>query len=392
MRGKSSKRRVCFVITSFIHYSRNFLILQELQKRSDTDLRVVVAGTALLPKYFSKHAHIKDMLESDGCRNVYEVYFNLEGSDPVIKAKTAGLGIVELSSLYSQIKPDVVVIRGDRFETVSAALAASLMNIPIAHIEGGDVTGTVDESIRHSITKLSHIHFATNEDSRNRIVRMGEDPKSVFNFGSPDIEVAEKLSRGKTDLSYLNVTGSGAVVDVRGEFIIVAYHPVTTEIDILARNAKMLLEAIYELSLPAFWFWPNFDAGAEEGISKEMRIFNDKVKDHRIRFMRYVPPQQYLSLLKASKCLVGNSSAGIKECSYLGIPVVNVGSRQNGRLRSENVLDVRENKESLKQAIRKQVKKGRYKPSAIYLGKHTSKRIAEKIATADLYIQKIFHG
>jgi len=385
------KRRACFVITSFIHYSRNFLILQELQKRDDVDLRIIVAGTALLPKYSSRHAQIKDMLRKDGCKNVYEVYFNLEGSDPVIKAKTAGLGVVELSSLYSQIKPDVVVIRGDRFETLSAALAASLMNIPIAHIEGGDVTGTIDESIRHSITKLSHIHFATNEDSRNRIIRMGERPSYVFNFGSPDIEVAAKLSRIKTDLSYLNMTGSGSPIDVYRDFIIVAYHPVTTEIEILARNTKMLLETIYELALPTFWFWPNFDAGAEESISREIRVFNDKVKDHNIRFMRYIPPQQYLSLLKASKCLVGNSSAGIKECSYLGVPVVNVGSRQNGRLRGENAIDAKENKESLKRAIQRQVARGRYKPFRAYQKVDTSKKIAHVIATADLYVQKMFH-
>jgi len=384
------KRKICFIITSFIHYSRNLLILEELNNRSNVDFHVVIAGTALLSKYSAQGAYVEDMLKADGFKNLYEVHFNLEGSKLVVKAKTAGLGVIELSSLYNQIEPDIVVVRGDRFETLSAVIAASLMNIPIAHIEGGDVTGTIDESIRHAVTKLSHIHFATNEPARKRIIKMGERPEYVFNTGSPDIEVARKFARESLDNDALRRTGSGAHIDTDNAYLITSYHPVTTELEYLAENTRTILQALYELGIPTFWFWPNFDAGAEEKIARELRAFNDTTKDHKIKFMRYIPPKQYLALLKRAKCLVGNSSAGIKECSYLGVPVVNLGSRQEKRLRGDYVLDASHNKKEIINAIERQLKKGSYPSSRLYYKPNTSKKIADTLATIDLYIQKSF--
>lgn len=168
-KSKSTKRKICFVMTSLIHYSRNLLILEELKKREDVELHIIIAGTALLPKYASSHTKIKEILKSEGFNNIYEVYFTLEGDNNVVKSKTVGLGIIEFSLIFNNINPDLLLVRGDRFEVLSAATAASLMNIPIAHIEGGDVSGTIDESIRHTVTKLSHIHFATSELSKKRI-------------------------------------------------------------------------------------------------------------------------------------------------------------------------------------------------------------------------------
>ena len=366
------------------------MILEELNKRSDVELHIVIAGTALLPKYASRQAQIDELLRAEGFKNIYEVHFNLEGSKPIVKAKSAGLGVIELASLYNQINPDIIVVRGDRFEVLSAATAAALMHIPIAHIEGGDISGTIDESIRHTVTKLSHLHFATNNDAQRRIIQMGENPKSVFNFGSPDVEVAVRLSKDKKPID-VGMTGSGASFDVKEGFIMVAYHPVTTEIELLSGRTRMLLEAMHELGYQTLWFWPNFDAGSEEYIAKELRIFNDQVKDHRIRFMRYIHPRQYLTLLRDAKCLVGNSSAGIKECSYLGTPVVNIGTRQNKRLRTQNVVDVKEDKKVIQQAIQAQIKRGRMKPSLLYYRPGTGKNIARVLATARVKIQKQFH-
>lgn len=390
MTQRTKKRKICFVITSFIHYSRSLLVLEELNKDNNIDLHIIIAGTALLPKYSSHSAHVQKMLKTDGFRNLYEVHFNLEGSQPVVKAKTTGLGVIEFSSLYNQIMPDLVVVRGDRFEMLGAALAASLMNIPIAHIEGGDVTGTIDESIRHAVTKLAHIHFATNESSKKRIIRMGERPDYVFNVGSPEVEVVMKLGDNELDTRALQNTGSGAHVDAGKDFIMISYHPVTTEIDQLAGYTQTLLQAIHELNIPALWFWPNFDAGAEENISRELRVFNDTVKTHNIKFMRYIPPRQFLALLKRAKCLVGNSSAGLKECSYIGVPVVNIGTRQKNRLRGENVLDVSYEKKAIMNGIEQQVRVGKYPVSDAYRALDTSRKIAETLANADLYIQKSF--
>jgi len=386
---KTKKRKICFVITSLIHYSRNQLILKELEKRSDVDLHIIVGGIALLPKYTSKHTDIKEILKSDGFDKVSEVYFNLEGDNDVVKSKTVGLGIIEFSLVFNNIRPDLLLVRGDRFEVLSAAMAASFMNIPIAHIEGGDVSGTLDESIRHTITKLSHIHFATNEPAKKRILRMGEKKKYVFNFGSPDVEVVRKTTNGKSNIN-LSKTGSGVDVDIKGDFLMVMYHPVTTELKQMSKNTKILLESIYELDIPTLWFWPNADNGAED-ISRELRRFKDSTHDHKIRFMRYLPPNEFLSLLKDTRCLVGNSSAGIKECSYLGVPVVDIGSRQNNRLRAENVAEVSNDKKKIKDGIKKQLKVGRYPSSHVYKMENTSKKIADKLAKIDLYVQKTFH-
>ncbi len=381
------KRKVCFVITSFIHYSRNILVLHELQKRQDIELHIILAGTALSSKYTSVSIGIKDRLAEAGFPYLHEMHFNLEGDNYVTKTKTTGLGVIEFSSIFEQTKPDVVVVRGDRFEVLAAAVAAALMNIPIAHIEGGDVSGTIDESVRHAITKLAHIHFATNTQAEKRLVAMGENPDSVFNFGSPDLEVPLRLGMHVPDIT---VTGSGASLDLSKEYIVVLYHPVATELDKTIEHTKTVLDAVYDLGLQTVWFWPNFDVGSEQ-ISRQLRIFNDQTQGHKIRFMRYLHPEEWFGLLRNARALVGNSSAGIKECSLLGVPVVNIGSRQQKRLRASNVLDVTHDVSLIKDTIRKQVSHGKYPPSYLYKGDSTSERIAQKIATVPLYTQKSFY-
>ncbi|MBU1036418.1 UDP-N-acetylglucosamine 2-epimerase (hydrolyzing), partial [Patescibacteria group bacterium] len=313
----------------------------------------------------------------------------LEGNETITKAKTAGLGLIEFTTLYNKIKPDLVVIRGDRFEILAAALAAAYMNIPVAHIEGGDLSGTIDESVRHAITKMAHIHFATNEASKNRILKMGERPEYVFNYGSPEIEVVERLANQNNDNINLNITGSGADLDFNQSFLMVIYHPVTTEIEKTSEYTRILLQAIYEFNQPTLWFWPNYDAGAED-IAHELRVFKDKTPGYKVKFMRFLPPKKFLTLLKNTQCLIGNSSAGIKECSYLGIPVVNVGSRQQNRLRGSNIMDVEYDKEKIKKVISKQLMVGRYPKADLYFSNNTSRKIAETLATIKLYIQKSF--
>jgi len=363
-------------------------VIEELHKRKDVELHIVIGGSALLSRYSSREAGIVRILNQEGYKNLHEIYFNLEGDLRIVKGKTSGLGIIEFSTLFKDEKPDVVVVRGDRFEVIAATIAAAYANIPIAHIEGGDISGTIDESVRHAITKFSHIHFPTNDEAKDRIVRMGEDPKYVFNFGSPDVEVVSRMAKKDYPID-INKTGSGAEISLNKDYIVVMYHPVTTELKDNAENIKKLIRVIHGLNMQALWFWPNADAGSEE-ISHQLRIFNDQVKKHKIRFLRDIPPKKFMTLLKNSKCLVGNSSAGIKECSYLGIPVVNVGSRQGARLHAENVLDVSCDEKSIKKAIQEQLKKKRYPASYIYDAGGTSKKIAETIATVELYIQKKF--
>lgn len=390
MNSSAPKRKVCFVITSFIHYSRNFLILEELNKRPDVELHVLVGGAALVPKYTSKTADLISILKEEGYENVHQVYFTLEGDVPVLKAKTVGFGVVEVSTVYNAIQPDLVVVRGDRFEVLGAVIAAVYMNIPVAHIEGGDVSGTIDESVRHAITKLVHIHFPTNDDARDRILQMGENPKHVYNYGSPDVEVVKQVAR--TSIENFESLGSGAQhFSVTDDYLMVMFHPVTTGVTNLAVETKLLLQVIYELDMPTLWFWPNSDYGADI-ISTTIREFKDKTPDHQVRFLRYIPPKQFLSLLSNTQCLVGNSSAGLKECSILGVPVVNIGSRQDQRLCPENVSDTDFDATSIAKTVRAQLEHGLYPPSNVYYKKNTAKNVAEKIATSELYVQKKYHS
>lgn len=388
---ESKKRKICFVVTSTIHYTRNFLILEELKSRKDVELHVVLGGSVLSSKYTSHSFNIKKILEAEKYQNIHDIHFNLDGDERVIKAKTVGLGIVEFASIFNEICPDLVVVRGDRFEVLAAAAAAAHMDISIAHIEGGDLSGTLDESIRHAITKLSHIHFATNEPARKRILKMGEKSDYIFNFGSPDVEVVKRTLENKLDIDSIDIKnmGSGYDVDIKNDFIMVMYHPVNSEIDCLAQNTRNILKAIQKIGVQAIWFWPNFDAGSEL-ISHELRIFKDEVSDHKIKFLRYIHPKEFLSMLNKTSCLVGNSSAGIKECSYLGVPVVNIGSRQNNRLKAENVVDCDNSVDRIKKSIEEQIGVGRYKSSGLYCSNDTGREIADVLSKIELYTQKSF--
>jgi len=378
------KRKICFVITSDIHYARNKLVLEELRSREDVELQIVVGAGALLEYY----GNVLALLKRDGFPCHAKIIMTLQGGSTVAMAKTTGIGITEFATVFDNLKPDFVVVRGDRYEVLSAAVAAAYLNIPVAHIEGGDVSGTIDESVRHAITKLSHIHFPTNEDSRKRIVRMGEDPRYIYNFGSPELEFIAKLKH-KPSNKLMNILGVGDRIDINKPFLVVVQHPVTSEIEKNRDNIKETLHAIYSLEIPTLWFWPNVDAGTDD-ISKEIRAFRENHSLKHIRFFKHVPPEDFTGLLKNAACLVGNSSAGIKECSYLGTPVVNIGTRQRGRMHAGNVIHVDHDKEGIKQAIKSQLNNGRYKPSNIYYQLGTSKKIAQILATVKPSTQKQF--
>lgn len=381
------KRKICFVITSVIHYGRNKILLEELKKRKDIELQIIVGASALLPEY----GDVLSIMEKDGFKCSAKIIMTLAGGSPVAMAKTAGIGITEFATVFENLEPDVVIIRGDRYEMLAVALTASYLNIPIAHIEGGDVSGTIDESVRHAITKLSHIHFSTNDLSKDRIIKMGEHSDYVFNVGSPDIEFIAK-SNYKAHNKLVNHFGVGDSIDINKPYLLVLNHPVTTEYGKNRKHTLEILNAIHELKIPAIWFWPNVDAGADE-VSKAIRAFRENNNPKHIRFIKYLPPEEFTGLLKNTLCVVGNSSSGIKECSYLGIPSVNIGSRQNGRMRGSNVIDVnKHNKNDIKKAVRGQIKIGRYDKDDIYYKENTGKKIAKILATINPAIQKKFHG
>lgn len=382
------KRVICFPITSRVHYARQKTLLAKLQARKGIDLQLIVGGSVLLDKYGERF--LPEIKESG--LNISDTLFNVvDGGSHIAMAKTAGLTALEFANSLHKLNPDIVVIRGDRFEQLAIAMVAAYLNKTIAHIEGGDVSGTIDESVRHAITKLSHIHFVTNEDARKRVVAMGENPRQVFNVGSPDVEFAAKVD-AKHDGRVVNKTGMGPAIDVNKPFLMVLYHPVTTEAH-NRTNAEKLLRAVDELNMPAVWFWPNSDAGTNE-IAKAIRVYREqgKLKNNKIRFVTDLLPEDFIGLLRKTSVLVGNSSAGIKEASYFGVPVVNIGWRQAGRLRGPNVVDVRNDKDIIMESMKKQARHGRYPKSNLYYRPGTSDAIVKVLSNAKLYTQKTFHN
>ncbi len=358
-----SKRKICVVITARPSYSRIKSALQAIQDHPDLELLLVIAASALLGRYGTAVKYI----EKDGFQIAAKVFNVLEGGNLAAQAKTTGLGIIELTNVFENLKPDAVITVADRFETMSTAIAASYLNIPLVHVQGGEVTGNIDEKVRHAITKLADIHFVSTHKAKERVIKMGEHADKVFHTGCPSIDLAFEINEnGKLDFDpYERYGGVGQKPDYKDGYIIVMQHPVTTEYEESRQQAIETLEAINQLKIPTFWFWPNVDAGSD-GTSNAIRSFRENnVIDH-IHFFKNMEPYDFLKFLNNCKCLVGNSSVGIRECAYLGVPVVNVGTRQNGRERGDNVLDTEHHTSLIQYAILKQVKHGKYSSDDIY--------------------------
>ena len=383
----SGKRRVCFPITSRAYYGRSQLLIRKLHAHPNIELDLMLGGSILLDKY---SRHIADDIEAGGFTISGSFLNVIEGGNHVAMAKTACLTALEFTNALHTINPDVVIICGDRFEQLAIAMAAAYLNLTLAHIEGGDVTGSIDESVRHAITKLSHIHFVTNEEARRRVLMMGEDPRYVFNTGSLDVELAARVNTPLTS-EQINAYGVGHALDLSRSFIVVIQHPVTTERD-NREHLDATLRAVAPLGMQTIWFWPNPDAGTAE-MSEMLRHVREQHPDMtaHMRFITNIPADEFVSLLRQSACVIGNSSAGIKECSYLGTPVVNIGARQQGRLTADHVLHVPYEPETIREAIRAQLAHGRYASSTLYYQPDTSDKILEVLATTELYTQKRFH-
>ena len=371
----NKKRKICVVITARPSYSRIKTALLEINKHPKLDLILVVAASALLNRYGSAI----NIIEKDGFNIDARIYNALEGTSLSTSAKTTGLGIIELSSVFNRFKPDIVVTIADRFETMSTAIAASYMNIPLAHIQGGEVTGNIDEKVRHAITKLSDYHFVASDQSYNRVLRLGEEKNSIYNTGCPSIDIAKKvLNKPIIDFEMSKkYPGAGKEINLKDKYLMVLQHPVTTEFGSSYKQILETLHAVHNLDVPVLWFWPNIDAGSNQ-TSKAIRKYREDFPKSKFYFVKNVEPDDFLKLAFNSECLIGNSSVGIRECSFLGVPVVNIGSRQNKRERGINVIDVNYNRISIEKAIKTQIKSDKYKSSDIF-GKGNSGRLIADI-------------
>lgn len=379
------KRKICVVVTARPSYSRIKTALQAIKDHPELELQLVVAASALLDRYGSAVNYINN----DGFEIKAKVFNVLEGENLTAAAKTTGIGILELSTVFDNLKPDMVITIADRFETMATAIAASYMNIPLVHIQGGEVTGNIDEKVRHSITKLADYHFVASEGARERVLKLGEEEKSIFNTGCPSIDLAKNvLINPEFNFNpYQKYGGVGACPDLSEGYVVVMQHPVTTEYADSRKHIKETLHAIKDLSLPVLWFWPNVDAGAD-GTSTGIRSFREEHNPKHIHFFKNMEGEDFLRLLVNSKCLVGNSSVGIRECAYLGVPVVNIGTRQNKRERGNNVIDVDYNSDEIKATILKWIGSPKPELSNVYGGGDAGKKIADLLVNLPLKFHK----
>ncbi|WP_203293114.1 UDP-N-acetylglucosamine 2-epimerase [Luteirhabdus pelagi] len=380
-----SIRKICAVITARPSYSRVKTALQAIQAHPKLKLQLVVAGSALLDRY----GNAVDFIEKDGFTVNEKVFMVLEGENKTAMAKTTGLGVMELANVFFNLNPDAVLTIADRFETIATSIAAAYQNIPLIHLQGGEVTGNIDEKVRHANTKLADIHFVTSEDAKARVQKLGEDPDFVFNTGCPSIDIAaEVLENPALDFNPIEKYGGvGASISADKDYIVVMQHPVTTEYHQAKEDVQKTLRAVDKLGIPTFWFWPNVDAGAD-GTSNGIRSYREIEKPENIHFFKNMEPRDFLRLLLNSKCLVGNSSVGIRECAFLGVPVVNIGTRQNKRLRGNNVLDVSYNEEAIREGIEAQLHHPKNKRSSVYGNGNSGKQIADILATVELRYHK----
>lgn len=380
-----SRRKIVVVITARPSYSRVKTVLSAIQKHADLELQLVVAASALLDRYGSAVNYI----EKDGFAIAAKVFNVLEGENLTAAAKTTGIGILELSTVFDNLKPDIVVTVADRFETMATAIAASYMNIPLAHIQGGEVTGNIDEKVRHAITKLADYHFVASESAKERVIKLGENPDFVFNTGCPSIDIASEINtiKGLNFNPYQKYGGVGSDPDLANGYLVVMQHPVTTEYQNSRKHIEETLEAVNELNMPTLWFWPNVDAGAD-GTSTGIRAFREYHKLKNVHFFKNMEGDDFLVLLNNAKALLGNSSVGIRECAYLGVPVINIGSRQNKRDRGYNVIDVDYNKNEIIGAVHVILKNGKSETSDVYGGGNAGSSIADLLVEVPLQFHK----
>ncbi|MDO3695126.1 UDP-N-acetylglucosamine 2-epimerase [Wenyingzhuangia sp. chi5] len=379
-------KKICVVVTARPSYSRIKTALIAIKNHPDLELQLVIAGSALLGRY----GNAVDYIEKDGFKVAEKVFMVLEGENPTSMAKTTGLGVMELANVFYRLQPDAVVTIADRFETIATSIAAAYQNIPLVHIQGGEVTGNIDEKVRHANTKLADVHLVASEDAKQRVLKMGENPEMVFNTGCPSIDLADEIKKNPTlDFDPIQKYG-GVGVEINWKeqgYLVVMQHPVTTEYASARKDVEETLKAVHELNMPTFWFWPNVDAGSD-GTSGGIRSFREIHKPQNIHFFKNMEPNDFLKLLTNSKCLIGNSSVGIRECSYLGVPVVNIGTRQNKRKRGNNVLDTVYDKNEIIKSIQNRISVTDIVSENIYGDGKSGQRIANILAETTLTFHK----
>jgi UDP-N-acetylglucosamine 2-epimerase (non-hydrolysing)/GDP/UDP-N,N'-diacetylbacillosamine 2-epimerase (hydrolysing) len=337
----TSQRTICVVTGTRAEYGLLESSMRAIRDRDELQLTLVVTGMHLSPQYGETYRDI----ESDGFEIDHKVDMLVDGDSGLSMAKSTGLGILGLGEAFRDIDPDIVLVLGDRDEPLATAVAAAHMNIPVAHIHGGDaVSGAViDDSIRHAVTKFSHLHFPASDRSAERVVSLGEEDWRITTAGAPGLDAirTDQYVPGEEMRARLDI-------DSAETLLLCVQHPVTTQPELAGEQMNATLDALESFEATLVIIYPNSDAGGGEMI--------DAIESHPVSeasiVQRSLPREEYLGLLAASDVLVGNSSSGIIEAPSLGLPVVDIGPRQDGRERADNTVSVPHDTTAITDAIR----------------------------------------
>lgn len=382
------KRKICVTLINRANYGRLKPVMQAIQDHPDLELQIIVGSSMLIYRY----GRGVDIVRQDGFTVDEEIYMHVDGETPLTMAKSLGLAMIEFPTAFNRLKPDVVIVNADRYETLAIAASASYMNIPVAHTLGGEITGTIDDYVRHAVTKLADIHFTAHKQGAQRVLQMGENPSSVFVTGNPSLDVLHATSENITNNEFWDkYGGTGGAVNIDEPFLLSIYHPVTTDYGKNFINAKNLMEALQKFGMQTIMLWPNNDAGSDE-VSKAMRLHKDYHSGCNIHFLRNLAIEDYLTLMKKTACVVGNSSSGIMEAGFLGKPTVNIGNRQEGREMTINVVNTGNGVNEILDALKKQVDTKSYEPDYLFGDGKSGEKIANILATIPLVRPKRFNN
>lgn len=381
------KKKICVVITARPSYSRIRTMLAALKAHSEVELQIIATASFVANRF----GEAVKIMREDGFEPNWTLNTLMEADTRFTSAKVTGMQTIELASAFQNLKPDMVVTIADRYETIATAIAAAYSNIPLVHVQGGEVTGNIDEKVRHAITKMADVHLVANDDARERVLKLGENPQMVFDIGCPSIDIAKEVYDNKAGWENFSpfdkYVGVGEQIDTSAPYVVVMQHPLTTSVETSRDDILKTLHAVKRLNMQAIVMWPNPDSGTE-GTSEGIRRFRELEKPENFYFFKNIRPGDFLRMLLKSQCLIGNSSVGIRECSFLGVPVVNIGGRQQDRKRGANVIDVTSNEDEIHAAIQKQITHGKYASEHLYGDGMAGKKAADILCKIDVDTNK----
>lgn len=334
------KKKILFVTERRADYSKLRPVIKEIKKSDKFEYYLVVTGSHLLKKY----GYTINEIKKDGFRiyKKFDMFYENEGDDPSTMTMAFGRAIFNLTKIIKSLKPDIVFSGFDIGGNFAAAIIGAHMNIHVVHLEGGEVTGTIDEPIRHAISKFSHIHFTTNNEATKRLIRMGENPNNIFTVGNPSLDAIKAtkfISRTELEQEFK--------IDLKKPFLLVVQHTVTTEISDIDKYFLETIQAIKELDIQSIIIAGNIDAG-----SKKIKKI---IENSKITYYDHLQFEKYVSLLRYSSAIVGNSSSGIMEAPFLCVPSISIGTRQEGRSKAKSTINVGYKKKQIKTAIKKAI-------------------------------------